>query len=427
MKRIGRITYLALCLFIFATSAAALTKIQGIRLWPSPEGTRLVFDLSGPIQYEYKQSCDPFSHPQIVIDLKQAQLAVDLAKLNLNQTRIKRLQGILDKKGGVRMVLELRQPLKPNSFSLPPNRQYGHRLVFDLEVSSDEKQRALAIFEPDNDLPPPGQPVMTGLPSTLAAPITHRMPVLKSKSPSKPLIAAATPMRSVSIRPFIVAIDAGHGGEDPGAVGRCGTREKDVVLAISKYLKQYVDEEPGMQAVLIRSGDYYIGLYERVARARKKKADLFISVHADAFHDRGADGISVFTLSEHGASSAAAKWLADRENRSDLIGGLQLKNKNKWLASVLLDLSQSASQAEGVQAATHILQSLKTVAPLHKSYVEQAGFAVLKAPDVPSLLIETGFISHPTTEKKLRSSDHQKRIAKAIMAGIRRYALQKPR
>lgn len=240
---------------------------------------------------------------------------------------------------------------------------------------------------------------------------------------STALATSAKPLKPpAKIKPFIVAIDAGHGGADPGAIGHRGTREKDVTLAIAKHLKIMLDKTPNMKGVLIRHGDYYIPLHERVAKARKHHADLFISIHADAFHDRRARGSSVFILSERGASSAAARWLAERENRSDLIGGVKLKDKNKELATVLLDLTQTKSKEYSHKAAHYVLRSLSSISDLHSGHVEQAGFAVLKAPDIPSLLIETEFISNRNGESKLNNRQHQIQMARAIFIGIKHYA-----
>jgi N-acetylmuramoyl-L-alanine amidase len=227
-------------------------------------------------------------------------------------------------------------------------------------------------------------------------------------------------------REVVVAIDAGHGGEDPGAIGRRGTREKDVVLAVAKRLERLVNQEPGMRAVMIRDGDYYVDLKRRVALAREKRADLFISIHADAFHDHRAKGSSVYTLSTRGATSEAASWLADKENAADLIGGVSLDDKDDLVAAVLLDLSQSASLEASHEVATHVLSGLKSVSKLHKRSVERAGFRVLKAPDVPSILVETAFISNPKEESKLVTARYQQSLAQAMMNGLRTYFRQNP-
>lgn len=489
--------------------------VEGVRIWPSPESTRIVLDLNGPVEYQVhynpKQAIasdrkkDDASHgklnehkhekvnegKEVIIHIKNAALKADLSQCVLKHTRIKHIKTDVHNPSQLSLIIELEKPLKPNSFTLSPNQEYGHRLVIDLEdeqavlaeeaelaeevaaqeidenstnstnrtlkakgqnsghsgqdIVQAEKEAILAMFA--NDLPEKAKPEIksgnhnvknivkneVGVERAAATSESHvpedHIPVsnIPEGNISK-LEAGKTLNKTVKQhkKPFIVAIDAGHGGEDPGAIGRHGTREKDVVLSISKLLKVMIDNEPGMKAVLIRSGDYYVGLRDRMSRARKHKADLFVSVHADAFQDRRAEGASVFTLSEHGASSTAAKWLADRENRSDLIGGVKLANKNKVLASVLLDLTQSASKEESVRAAKYVLHSLEKVGSLHRGQVEQAGFAVLKAPDVPSLLVETGFISHPATERKLKTAAYQRKIASAIMGGIRQYAHKRP-
>lgn len=458
------------------------TEIKGVRIWPSPESTRVVLDLNGPAQYEQKIEKDPNGHKRVILFIKNAALKADLAKCQLKNTRIKQIKSDLKNKKQLSLILELEKPLKPNSFTLPPNQEYGHRLVLDLEdekavqaeteteteeaaelatssaslkkttdsiTTSKNTGRSPEVEKILQDLQAEGlqsESIQTDIQNTQniqtaqntrninnrQTPTAVKSPVSVKSAMSMKACASEknpSPLKTLSEQKptFIVAIDAGHGGEDPGAIGRFGTREKDVVLAISKYLKIMIDQEPGMKAVLIRSGDYYVGLKDRMSRARKHKADLFVSVHADAFQDRRAEGASVFTLSEHGASSTAAKWLADRENRSDLIGGVKLSNKNEVLASVLLDLSQSASKEEGLKAAQQVLQALGKVGSLHRGQVEQAGFAVLKAPDVPSLLVETGFISHPATERKLKTVAYQKKIASAIMGGIRQYARKRQR
>jgi N-acetylmuramoyl-L-alanine amidase len=252
-----------------------------------------------------------------------------------------------------------------------------------------------------------------------------------SAAANPPRTASDSPTREPAgdagaVRDIIVAIDAGHGGEDPGAIGPNGTREKDVVLAIARRLQVMVDQEPGMRAGMIRSGDYYVSLGNRIRKAREQRADLFISIHADAFRDQRARGASVYTLSQRGASSEYARLLADKENASDLVGGVSLDDKDNLLASVLLDLSQTATIEASNDAAGRVLGGLRGVGQVHKVRVEQAGFRVLKAPDVPSMLVETAFISNPAEERKLRSSSHQNELAKAVMSGIRAYFEHNP-
>jgi len=441
------------------------TQICNIRIWPSPENTRIVFDLSQALQYQLETS-EKTEHMSLL--LKNASLKVDVAALKLDNTRIKHIkvteirpeiksnakssvQPVQGQGKDIRIEFDLIHGLKPAVFTLAPNQSYGNRLVIDLEMDQNERDTILALFEAD-------APVMSSgsenkiegvtLPSKLSG--TAEDTTSQKARGSDPLsiqtvqketrvsdaisirdpISTPQPIEPVKTlakkkTSFIVAIDPGHGGEDPGAIGRRGTREKDVVLAISRQLKTMIDKEPNMKGILIRNGDYYVALHERVKRARNHRADLFVSIHADAFHDRRADGASVFSISERGVSSAAARWIAARENRSDLIGGVKLHDKNKVLAEVLLDLSQTKSKEEGYKAAKYILSSMGKIGTLHGGKVEQAGFAVLKAPDIPSLLVETGFISNLKGEAKLRHPEHQRKIARAILEGIRHYARER--
>lgn len=418
--------------------AASISEIKKVRIWPSPESTRIVFDLNNPVDYTVSSSKDS---DRIILTLKNVRLKLNLNSIKLENTRIKSMKVLNQNQENnqeinneVKIEFLLTQTASPNHFCLAPNQEYGHRLVIDLDLETEEnnqdfqneKEEIIALFA--KDAPP--------ISSAKIHEFSNEKPITKepstsnsANSPSSQTSLEPVKVLPISIRnkPFIIAIDPGHGGEDPGAIGKHGTKEKDVVLAIGKYLKQMINSSPNMKAVLIRDGDYYIALHKRVARARKHHADLFISIHADAFQDKRAKGSSVFILSEHGASSTAARWLAERENRSDLIGGVRLKDKNKVLASVLLDLSQTKSKEHGLQAANYILKSMSNISTLHRGQVEQAGFAVLKAPDIPSLLVETEFISNREGEAKLRSSKHQREIAKAIFNGIKNYDRQRPK
>ena len=235
-----------------------------------------------------------------------------------------------------------------------------------------------------------------------------------------------TPNQPSQLRDLVIAIDAGHGGEDPGARGRKGTREKDVVLEIARRLAALIEKEPGMRPVMIRDGDYYIGLRKRIEKARSQRADLFISIHADAFRDSRARGSSVYVLSQRGASSEMARWLAARENAADLVGGVSLDDKDDLLAEVLLDLAQTATLEASVEVADNVLQEMKRLGKVHKKQVQHAGFVVLKSPDIPSLLVETAFISNPSEEQRLRNSRHQQQVAQAILAGVRNYFASNP-
>ncbi|MGI9214307.1 MAG: N-acetylmuramoyl-L-alanine amidase [Gammaproteobacteria bacterium] len=411
-KYIKIILYIILNINIYNCNAKIInnnyTQIKSLRIWPAPEGTRVVFDLSQKIDYKIQKLSNPH---RIVIDFKNAKLSNKLAADILqninnninNSNNINKIRTGINQ-NALRIVLELNNYVDFNSFVLKPNEHYGHRLVLDLEYK--EKHKILALFDLDE------KPNINNIASNL-----NTTSKLNYNSNSKIITAN---------KRLIIAIDAGHGGEDPGAIGPRGTLEKDIVLSIARILKERINQYPNMRAFLIRQGDYYISLSDRMLRARLHKADLFLSLQADAFYDPKANGASVFILSEQGASSAAANWLANSQNRSDTIGGVKIQNKQDLLlTSVLLDLSQTANYAISMQAAKSILLSMQNTVTLHKYQVEHANFAVLKAPDVPSVLIETGFISNPKTELKLRNSYYQTKIVHSIIKGINNYfALQ---
>lgn len=377
-----------LAAIVLSNVVHAQNMVQGVRMWPAPDNTRLVFDVNGPLEHSLFILTEP---DRIVIDIKKAQLARPVQGLDFNKGLVSNIRTAMQENGDLRVVLDLKKGVRPKSFALPPNAEYGHRLVVDL---ADGSNSAASV-------PPTPAPA-----ATLQAP------------------PAAVPYETG--RDIVIAIDAGHGGEDPGAIGAGGTREKDVVLAIALKLAEMMRRETGMKPVLTRDGDYYIGLRRRVDIAREQKADLFISVHADAFKNRNARGSSVFTLSPRGASSEYARLLAEKENDSDLIGGVSLDDKDDVLASVLLDLSQTATMEASSDVGGQVLSQLRQVNPLHKTRVEQAGFRVLKAPDLPSILVETAFISNRSEENKLRSPKEQKRFASAIMQGVRSYFRRSP-
>ena len=387
--------YVSLLILVLLSSQAfaKTTLIEKMRVWPSPEKTRIVFDMSGPVKYRVFELHNP---RRLVIDFKDARLLQNTYNLELTKTHINQVRSANHVDKSARVVFDLSQKLNSHVFVLPPNDVYGHRLVVDLGVS--EREAILAMFSQD-------------LPEILNQ--IEAAPKEVQKAPK----AIAKPRRD-----FIVAIDAGHGGEDPGAVGLRGTREKDVVLGIAKQLRTMLNREPGLKAVLIRKGDYYVGLRNRVMRSRKIKADFFISIHADAALNRKASGASVYTLSNRGATSAAAKYLARRENKADSIGGINIGNKSGELASVLLDLSQTSSRKDSRVAAKSMINSLSQITKMHKKSIESAGFAVLKAPDIPSILVETGFISNPASERKLKTKKYQKKLAKALFSGIKNFA-----
>lgn len=374
-------TTVALLLLVLTTAlcrAAAPVEVKGVRMWPAPDSTRVVFDLSGPVEHTLFSLSNP---DRIVIDINDTELKGGLPKLDYADSFVKRIRYARRNGDNLRVVLDLRSKVRPKSFLLKPNREYGNRLVIDLDDAS-----------------------------TKPVPKTEQSVTEANGRP----------------RDVVVAIDPGHGGEDPGATGPHGTKEKNVVLAIGKRLAALVRKEPGMRPMLTRKGDYYVGLRERTEEARRAHADLFVSIHADFYRNRHARGSSVYTLSTRGASSEAARWLADKENSSDLIGGVSLDDKDDVLARVLLDLSQNASIEASHEVAADVLHDLSKVGPLHRPRVERAGFVVLKSPDIPSILVETDFISNPHEERKLRSSRYQEKLAHAIMKGIQAYFLRNP-
>ena len=374
---------LAVLLIMF--QSVAFADVQGVRLWHAPESSRLVFDLDRRAEHRIF----PLSSPnRLVIDIDGSKLLTEIKDLPTATGPVKSVRWGARGKTGLRIVLDLREAVEPKSFPLAPNKQYNHRLVVDLY--------------PKNK-------------------------TLKPAVVSKPVIDDRKSL--AGNRDIIVAIDAGHGGEDPGAIGHGGIYEKKVVMSIAKKLAAYLKKEKGFRATLIRTGDYYVGLRERTKRARKSNADLFISIHADAFRSPKAKGSSVFALSQRGATSEAARWLANKENSSDLIGGvgaLSLDDKEDVLAGVLLDLSMTASLGMSLELGQSVLNSMGGVSKLHKRKVEQAAFAVLKSPDIPSLLIETGFLSNPSEAKKLKTSAYQRQMANAIFKGIKRHFRKSP-
>lgn len=367
-----RILLFSCCIFLAAGLRAETVTIESLRVWAAPDSTRVVFDISAPVKYQIFAFESP---DRIVIDLHDTRLKKRPAQPGSADNYLRRVRAAARNTSDLRVVLDLKQAAVHKSFQLAPNQYYGHRLVIDLQGGEVEA----------------------------AAPA------------AKPASAPERP------RDVIIAIDAGHGGEDPGAIGPGGSYEKDVVLRIAKELARAIKKERGMRAVLIREGDYYMSLRKRIVSARRHKADLFISIHADAFPNRKVQGASVYTLSRRGASSEAARWLAERENAADLVGGVSLDDKDDVLASVLLDLSQTASLEASIEVADRVLKGLKKVGKVHKKSVQSAGFVVLKSPDIPSILIETAFISNPSEEKKLLSHKHRRNLAGAIVSGLRGY------
>ena len=379
------------------------------RVWPSNEYTRFTIESTDYIKNDQSILKNP---DRVVIDLKNIYInnsLKDLPKVDFKEnSSISGVRVAQFDPGTVRIVIDLRHESKIKIFSLKPIKSYGHRLVVDVYHEEDEIAHLLKQLQAREGDDQKDNKLMTEDKNT----------ALTTKEIEKP---KEEPPKETEQAKIIVAIDAGHGGEDPGARGSSGTKEKDITLAIAKKLKNAIDKEPNMQGVLIRDGDYFIPLAKRVAKARKLEADIFVSIHADAFTKKSVKGSSVFALSERGASSAFAKFIANKENESDLIGGVSIDDKHPVLAQTLLDLSLSATINDSMKLGRYVLDEMGKVNTLHKKYVEQAGFAVLKAPDIPSILVETAFISNPKEEKNLRSESFQIKLAESVLKGIKTY------
>nr|WP_256834423.1 N-acetylmuramoyl-L-alanine amidase [Pseudomonas oleovorans] len=401
VMRIGAlVTAVGVLLAALAAEALAASDIRSVRLWRAPDNTRLVFDLSGPVQHSVFTLVAP---DRIVIDVTGAKLVTNLEQLSLANTPITGVRSAQRSADDLRVVIDLSAPVSPKSFTLAPNQQYGHRLVVDL-------------FDQGS------------------APPATQTPSIATSEPPVPVTPTQPPPKLTPVpngkRDIVVAIDAGHGGEDPGALSPVkGQYEKNVTLAISKELQRQINAEKGFRAELVRTGDYFIPLRKRTEVARKKGADLFVSIHADAAPRSSAFGASVYALSERGATSETARWLADAENQSDLIGGagnVSLDDKDKMLAGVLLDLSMTASLSSSLNVGQKVLSNMGSITPLHKRRVEQAGFMVLKSPDIPSILVETGFISNPNEARKLHTASHQQALARSITSGVKQFFHENP-
>jgi len=369
----------AILALLLASSTWAV-EVHDVRLWRAPDNTRIVFDLTGPTEHKLMVLDSP---RRIVVDIENTRLKTDLSGLKLSNTPVSGIRSGVRDGDDLRVVLEMSATVNPRSFVLKANEKAGDRLVLDLY---DQQAR-----------------------SDSTAVTTVKKSVQQSAK-----------------RDIIIAIDAGHGGEDPGAIGPNKRREKVVVMAIARELDALFKADKGFAPTLIRSGDYYISLRGRRELARKRQADLFVSIHADAFKRKEAHGASVYALSTRGATSTAASYLAQRENAADLVGGVSLSDKDDVLAGVLADLSMTSTLDTSLKLGGKVLGKMDNVAKLHKRQVEQAGFAVLKSPDIPSILVETGFISNPEESRKLVSSSYQKKMARAIHAGIKDWFLAHP-
>lgn len=380
MIRLTQFVYLTALLFLSVEVWGASAAVKGVRLWEAPDSTRVVFDLNRPVDYQIFELSSP---RRLVIDFEQKNMSLNLGNLAAGTSAVKSVRvGKSAKPNVTRVVLDLARAIKPNSFTLPPYKQYGDRLVVDLfEVGERAEQNKVAL-------------------KTLA-----------SKN-----------------RDIIIAIDPGHGGEDPGAVGPNGTLEKDITFGIAKKLKKMIDDEPGMRAILTREGDYFLRLRKRQEVARKARADLFVSIHADSFPDARAKGSSVWIVSNKGARSEVGRWLEARESSSEKLGGVEpINDKDPVLAELLLELSMDYSVGESYGIANSVLKQMKGVVhKIHRKTVQEAAFVVLKAPDITSLLIEAAFISNPKEEKLIRSKSYQRKLAKAIKKGIKNYYRKVP-
>jgi N-acetylmuramoyl-L-alanine amidase len=369
-------TWIGAILGMLAAFPAWCVEVHEVRLWRAPDHTRIVFDLSGPAEHKLIVLENP---SRIVLDVEDASNKANIANLKLEGTPVQLIRTGIRQGDDLRVVLELNTVVNPRSFFLKANDQAGDRLVLDLYDKAPQRQAVVTKSVQHSDK-----------------------------------------------RDIIIAIDAGHGGEDPGAIGPNRRREKDVVLAIARELNALLQADKGFQPTMIRTGDYYVSLRGRRDLARQRQADLFVSIHADAFNRREAHGASVYALSTQGATSTAASYLAERENASDLVGGVTLSDKDDLLAGVLADLSMTSTLDNSLKLGAKVLRHVDTVAKLHKNSVEQAGFAVLKSPDIPSILVETGFISNPSESQLLSTSAYQKKMARAIHTGIREWFLAHP-
>lgn len=400
-------------------------QVNNIRLWHSPDKTRVVFDVSKDITHNTFSLKNP---ERLVVDIQNGGFKVALPSLEIDNPHLSAVRSGSPRKGVLRFVFELKKPLEAHSFVLTPNELYGYRLVLDLIDS--EATPVIAVDGVDALGGEPAEAnLVAGLPVDLAeldvAAVAATGPAeSETQSLPKPPLIIASP--ALTKQKIVIAIDAGHGGEDPGAIGHRGSREKQITLSIAKHLQKVINADSRMQAFLVREGDYYVDLTRRRILAREKGADIFVSIHADAFDKKSANGLSVFALSQRGATSAMARALAKKENAADLIGGVSLADKDAVLAKVLVDLSMTNTISESVNLGGRVLRELSKVGRLHSKRVEQASFVVLKSPDIPSILIETGFITNLDEEKKLRTTRYQEKIANAIHRALGEYYDQTP-
>ncbi len=407
-RRVLKFAGAALALLVSPAGRAASASLLAVRVWPSPEYTRITLEGTSQLRHSHMVVEDPH---RLVVDLEGVQIDSVLqslpSKVLDSDPYIRLIRAGQNRPGVVRVVVELKTAVNAQVFTLDPVGNYGHRLVLDLHPTAEHDPLMALIMK---DSPMDAAIGDAGGDTTAVA----------RSEPSRPVQREQRNAPAVN-RLYTVVLDAGHGGEDPGAVGHGGSYEKNVTLSIAHRLKRKIDAEQGLRAVLTRDGDYFVPLHQRVARARRVRADLFVSIHADAFVRPEANGSSVYVLSERGASSSAARWLAQKENDADLVGGVNLARQDSHIARTLLDLSQTATINDSFKLGRAMLGELGSINRLHKPEVEQAGFAVLRAPDIPSVLVETAFISNPQEERRLNDEAYQDKMATALMRGIRRY------
>lgn len=411
---------------LLASGWAQALQLSATRLWPSPDYTRITLEATQPVAHKSFRLANP---DRLVIDLEgvEAGAALDVlaSQLAADDPYIAAIRVGVNRPGVMRLVIDLKTPVKPSIFQLQPLGQYDHRLVVDLYPVQASRAQATEPAQSNSaqTSPTPASPVQSSQ-SAAISPVSDPVasPQIAMIEPRKP----AKTDEPKYARLITVAIDAGHGGEDPGAIGAAGSREKEITLALAKKLKQKLDAQDNMRGVLIRDGDYFVPLGQRVVKARALRADLFLSIHADAFIKPHARGSSVFALSEGGASSVAARWLAKKENDADLIGGMNIDVKDPSLKRTLIDLTQTTTINDSMKLGHAVLKEIGGINTLHKAHVEQAGFAVLKAPDIPSILVETAFISNPEEERRLNDPAYQDQLVEAIVDGIKSYFAKYP-
>lgn len=414
------------CLGVMLAPLAYAAKVDSVRVWRAPDHTRIVLDLDAPVQHSLTLAGNP---DRIIVDVVKTSLKSPLGQLPIADTPVLAVRSSMQTNGDLRLVFDLKSKVAPNSFLLKAHGGMHDRLVIDLYDETPATTTA-ATQSPQNtaSAPAPNTAPATNIATSASTPVSAATKPVTKPAPQ----AASQPVAKADLsgkRFIVIAVDAGHGGEDPGALGPNRLREKDVTLMIAKELVAAINAQPGFTGKLTRTGDYFIPLKKRRDLARNMKADLFVSIHADAFTKPSARGASVFALSRHGATSETARFLAERENESDLIGGvgdIRLDDKDQVLAGVLVDLSMTATLNSSLQVGQQVLNSMGGIAHLHKRHVEQAGFLVLKSPDVPSILVETGFISNPGEARKLATPAYRKQMAQSVFKGIRQHFYQHP-